>query len=162
MVNWFGFASMAETASDSRVRGRVDIAELPHEEPASSASLNVYWVLAIGRGSPYAQAAYNFLRHCLTPPMDKLLTLGGAIGCRLSTWNDSQVNEAIPFHHRLRDLHTHARELPRRADWPSLASLIDDLVLRTINSGQPVREVAQEVQRKADALATAAGAHGVL
>lgn len=77
MVNWFGFAVMGETVDSSRVKGKVDIASVPRGEGASSVSLNAYWVLSIAAGSPHRELAYRFLRHCLSAPMDKLLTLGG-------------------------------------------------------------------------------------
>ena len=74
MVNWFGFATMAHTSPDSAVRGNVDIAEIPAAEQGSTASLNVYWMLSIAAGSPHQQQAWQFLRHNLTPAMDKLTT----------------------------------------------------------------------------------------
>jgi multiple sugar transport system substrate-binding protein len=98
MINWFGFATMAHTSAESAVRGKVAIAEVPHQAPGSSTSLNVYWILSIAAGSPHQLCAWRFLRHVLTPAMDKLTTTSGAIGCRRSTWNDAEVNAAIPFY----------------------------------------------------------------
>ena len=143
MVNWFGFAAMAETIAESKVRGKVDVAALP-ERPVS---LNVYWILGVGSGSPHARAAYRFLRHCASPAMDKLLTLEGGIGCRKSTWEDPEVNRTIPFYRRMGALHHGARELPRRSDWPALAAVIDRLVLDTINTQEPVRSLVARHQR---------------
>jgi len=146
MVNWFGFATMAETVHDSRVRGRIDVATVPHAPGCSGVSLNVYWILAIGAGSPHRDVAYRFLRHCATARMDKLLTLEGAIGCRKSTWTDPDVNRIIPFYQRMVELHESARELPRMPGWPQIARVIDELVLAVINTGQPVAELAAQAQ----------------
>jgi multiple sugar transport system substrate-binding protein len=148
MVNWFGFAAMAETVADSHVRGCVDIAAIPHDDGHCSTSMNVYWVLSIAAGSPHREVAFQFLRHAISPEMDKLLTLEGAVGCRKSTWNDSEVNRVIPFFNRLEKIHGFARELPHREDWPKVAALIDDLVVQTINSDIAVEKLVLETQSK--------------
>ena len=143
-VNWFGFATMAETSSDSAVRGLVDVAELPCSAGATTASLNVYWILAIAVGSPHRETAWRFLRHVLRPDMDKLTTMTGAIGCRRSTWSDREVNAAIPFYHRIEQLHVNAREIPQRADWPRIASTIDALVTAAITTDTPITQLLQQ------------------
>ncbi len=148
MINWFGFAAMSETINESKVKGCVAIDAIPHAPGCASASLNVYWVLAIGAGSPHAEIAYRFLRYCLSASIDKMLTLEGGIGCRKSTWHDGDVNRTIPFYYRLEALHQNARELPRLSNWSELASRIDELVIGTINSQTPVDELAHAVQLK--------------
>ncbi len=145
MINWFGFASMATSmpavGPGAEVRGNVDIAPIPHTEGSSPVSLSVYWVLGVGSGSPHKDAAYGFLRHCLSAQMDKLLTLEGGIGCRKSTWVDPDVNKVIPFYHQMGSLHQYARELPRRSDWAKLAEIIDHMVMDTINTNEPVEAI---------------------
>jgi multiple sugar transport system substrate-binding protein len=152
MINWFGFAAMCETIPESKVKGKVAIDTIPHAPGCPSASLNVYWVLAIGAGCPHPDLAYRFLRHCASAPMDKLLTLEGGIGCRKSTWSDAEVNRIIPFYRSLEALHGTARELPRLSNWAELATVIDELVVATINSSRPVDQLAREMQAKAEKL----------
>ncbi len=144
MINWFGFATMAHTSPESAVRGLVDIADIPHAGQGSTASLNVYWILSIAVGSPHPERSWQFLRHVLTPAMDKLTTTSGAIGCRRSTWNDAEINRSIPFYRRIEQLHASAREIPQRADWPRIASIIDTLVTATITTNTPVEELLAE------------------
>ena len=143
-INWFGFATMAHTSPDSAVRDLVDIADIPRAGQGSTASLNVYWILSIAAGSPHPDLAWQFLRHTLTPAMDKLTTTSGAIGCRRSTWTDPDVNAAIPFYHRIEQLHANAREIPQRADWPRIASIIDKLVTATITTSTSVEELLHQ------------------
>ena len=150
MINWFGFAAMCETIPDSKVKGNVAIGPIPHDPGSSSASLNVYWILGIGAGSPHADIAYRFLRHCASAPMDKILTLEGGIGCRKSTWEDADVNRTIPFYNRLESLHSNARELPRLTNWAESATLIDELVMQTINSQTPAAQITKAIQAKVD------------
>lgn len=152
MVNWFGFATMCQTIEESRVKDKVMIGPIPHEADSASASLNVYWILSIGAGSPHKELAYRFLRHCASAAMDKALTLEGAIGCRKSSWADAQVNQVIPFYSALETLHQNARELPRLTNWTQIGAVIDELVLATINTQEPVRDLLGRAQAKIDAI----------
>ncbi len=152
MVNWFGFATMAHTSDESKIKGCVDIASIPRGAYGSPLSLNVYWILSIATGSPHRGIAWRFLKHCLTPAMDKLTTTEGAIGCRKSTWSDEEVNRQIPFYHRMEGLHQVAREIPQLNTWPQIASIIDALMTATINSDTPIEELLAEADRKATTL----------
>lgn len=149
MVNWFGFAFLAQTSPESRVAGRVGIAPVP-AGAGPSASLNVYWILGIAAGSPHRDIAWSFLRHCASPEMDKLTTLEGAIGCRRSTWSDPQVNSQAPFYRDLQKLHDGARELPRLREWSRLADVIDRMVLDAIDTEDPVDEILRRAQNRAE------------
>ncbi len=148
MVNWFGFAAMCQLP-EFPVKDKVAVAPLPAGEGARSASLNVYWLLVIGAGSQHKDEAFAFMRHVCTPEMDKLTTLEGGIGCRLSTWSDPEVNQAIPFYHRLAELHQYTRELPRSRALPRLVHLIDSAVQRAITSDDPTATILQDAQREA-------------
>lgn len=150
MINWFGFATMAHTSPESAVQGNVDVATIPYAEQGSTASLNVYWILSIASGSPHKTTAWQFLRHTQTPAMDKLTTTSGAIGCRRSTWHDAEVNVAIPFYHRIEQLHNHAREIPQRPDWPRIAAVIDRLVTDTITTATPIADLLRHADASLD------------
>ena len=146
MVNWFGFAAMAETVADSKVRGRISVAPVPHAPGCPGTSLNIYWILSIAAGAVHKEVAWQFLRHCAGAEMDKLLTMEGAIGCRKSTWADPQINEAIPFYCRMQELHANAREMPRLVSWPKIAASIDRMVLAAIDTVEPVEEILRRAQ----------------
>lgn len=148
MINWFGFAGMAETIATSQVKGRVAVTTIPNAPGSVSASLNVYWILCIAAGSPHPDVAYRFLRFCAAAEMDKLLTLEGGIGCRKSTWIDADVNATIPFYHKMEQLHEVARELPRLTEWAKIAATIDALVLAAINTPQSIAELVRQAQRQ--------------
>ena len=151
MVNWFGFASMSETIPDSKVKGCVAVAPVP-SGGGRRASLNAYWILGIAAGSLHREVAWQFLRHCASPQMDKLLTLEGGIGCRKSTWSDEEVNARIPFYHCLEELHEEARELPCRSDWSRLAAVIDAMVLDALDTEETTAEILQRAQQRANSV----------
>jgi multiple sugar transport system substrate-binding protein len=138
MINWFGFAAHAHTSPESSVRGLVDIASIPAGSGGQSCSLNAYWILSLAVGSPHREVAWQFLRHTQTPAMDKLTSTSGAIGCRRSTWRDPDVIAKIPFYCELEALHANAREIPRRKDWPRIASIIDSLITQAISTDIPL------------------------
>ncbi len=151
MVNWFGFAAMSETIAESKVKGRVAVGPVP-SGGGPHASLNAYWILGISSASPHREMAWQFLRHCASPAMDKLLTLEGAIGCRKSTWQDPEVNQVIPFYHRLESLHQGARELPRLENWAQLAAVIDQMVLAALQTDESEEALTSKAQDQLDRL----------
>lgn len=153
MANWFGFAAYADTAADSRVKGKVDVAPLPAGPGGRSVSLNVFWVLAIGSGSANKRLAWEFLRHCATAPMDKFTTTEGAIGVRRSTWADAEVNARIPYYHRLDWLHAHAREMPMTPRLAAVSHIVDDLMTAATTTDRPTAELLAQAQARAEALA---------
>lgn len=145
-INWFGFASMCEVIEESKVKGKVDITELPSDENHKTASLNVYWLYTIGIGSKHKELAYDFLRFATSSKSDKLLTNEGGIGCRKSTWNDPEINKTIPFYHKLEMLHENALTLPQTPVWPKVAALIDEMVLKAIESDISSKTLLEETQ----------------
>lgn len=152
MINWFGFAAMAQTISESAVKDSVDVAPIPHSAGAASTSLNIYWLLCIPSGTKRAEVSYAFLRHCMSREMDKLLTLEGGVGCRRSTWADPEVNAIFPFFHRAEEIHRSARELPALEAWPQIASLIDELIVRVIQTEDPISDLLRDTQTTASRL----------
>ncbi|QPH40210.1 extracellular solute-binding protein [Pedobacter endophyticus] len=146
MINWFGFAAMCEVDSNSKVKGKVDVELLPAAEGKKSASLNVYWLYTIGKGSKNKAIAYDFLRFALAEEQDKQLTLAGGIGCRISTWKDQEINEIIPYYHKLEALHEVANMLPQKKNWAEIAAIIDQMVLQAMNTDTPTEDLIKEAQ----------------
>ena len=148
MANWFGFAAYAETAADSRVRGRVGIAPLPRGEGGAAVSLNVFWLLCIPAGSRRRDLAWDFLRHCATPAMDLLTTTEGGIGVRRSTWADPAVNRSVPFYHELDGLHAVARTLPRHPRLSEIAAAIDAMMTQAVTTDAPTASLLATAQAR--------------
>lgn len=152
MINWFGFAAMCEVEPTSKVKGKIDIDLLPSNKDEKSASLNVYWLYTIAKGSKHKDTAYDFLRFVTNAANDKLLTQTGGIGCRISTWNDQEINQQIPFYHKLDALHEVANTLPQKANWAKIAAIIDEMVLNAINTTTDSAELVKLAQQKIDEL----------
>jgi multiple sugar transport system substrate-binding protein len=151
MVNWFGFAAACEQPG-SLTKGKVSVAPPPSAEGHPSASLNVYWLLCVAAGSRHRDEALAFVSHCASPEMDRLTTLEGGIGCRLSTWRDPKVNAIVPYYHRLADIHRYARTLPRSRQLPELVSVIDQAVQVAIAGDEPTPDILNRAQQVAAAI----------
>lgn len=148
MVNWFGFASWAEIDPASAVQRKVDIAPIPAVNAELSPSLNVYWLYAIAQGSRHKELAYDFIRFAVNADNDRRLTLEGGVGCRYSTWQDTEINQSIPFYHKLPALHKTARTLPRLVNWSQIAHIIDDTVTGAIQTDEPSASLLAAAQKK--------------
>lgn len=148
MINWFGFASVCEVDPTSTVKGKVDVAEIPAAIGSRSASLNVYWLYTIGAGSRHKHTAYDFIRFAVNDANDKLLTLEGGIGCRISTWKDVEINEVVPYYHKLEQLHKGAKTLPQKSNWAEIATLIDEMVLNVLHSDEAIAGIVARAQDK--------------
>ena len=79
-----------------------------------------------------------------------MLTLEGGNGSRLSTWQDEQLNQQIPFYGGLEALQSNAREMPRHPEWTKLASMIDVMMREAINTDRSVADIAREGQEQAE------------
>lgn len=150
MVNWFGFAPMCEVSDKSKVKGRVDVANVPAGENGQGVSLNAYWLYALGSGSKNKQLAYDFMQYAIRPENDKLMTMEGGIGCRKQTWQDDEVNEIAPYFHKLEELHKNTRALPCMADWAKIGEVIDKVVLDVINTDEAIEQILNRAQQKLD------------
>lgn len=147
MVNWFGFAALADTSAESRVKGRVDVAPIPCALGMRPVSLNVYWLLCMASGSRNRRLAWRFMRHCASAPMDLLTTLSGAIGVRRSTWSDAGINQAIPYYHKLDLLHEHARETPRHPRLAEISHVIDEMISTAVTTSESSAVLLANAQR---------------
>jgi multiple sugar transport system substrate-binding protein len=145
MVNWFGFAARC-SSTDSPLKGTIALAPIPGGRPGQTATLSNYWVIAIGAGSRAKPASYELLRHIASTPCDKLTTLHGAVGVRLSTWNDPDVIERVPIYGRLEQLSAQARTLPFCEDLPKLAEIVNQVTVEALTTSEPSEAVLNRAQ----------------
>ena len=152
MVNWFSCAAQCETLRESNVKGKVGVSHLPKEKLPHGFTLNVYWVLGIAEGSDKKDLAYRFIRHCVSKKMDRLLTLEGGNGSRLSTWQDERLNKLIPFYRGLEALQKDAYDMPRHPEWTKLATIIDDMMREAIATDRSVTDIVRDGQYRAESI----------
>ena len=148
MANWFGFATRCNRR-DSPLRDKIGLAPIPGGRAGQSATLSNYWVLAIVSGSRQKPAAYDLLRHVAGAGMDKLTALHGAVGVRLSTWNDAEVRELVPLYRELEGLSAQARTLPFCEDLPRLATIINRVTIEALGTDEASEAILARAQATA-------------
>jgi multiple sugar transport system substrate-binding protein len=148
MVNWFGFSARCERPG-AALKGRVAIAPIPVDEPCHPVSLSVFWTMGMGIGSREKQAAYDFLRFIAGPERDRGIVRHGAVGARLSTWRDREVQAEVPVFERLEGLSLGARQLPRSRNLPAFAEIINEVMTEAIERKDPSSSILMRAQEKA-------------
>ena len=151
MVNWFGFAARS-SGLDAPLQGKLALAPVPGGKPGQTATLSTYWVIAIGAGSQAKPASYELLRHIASAASDKLTTLHGAVGVRLSTWNDSEVIERVPIYAQLERLSAAARTMPFCEDLPKLAEIVNQVTIEALTTNGASEDILKRAQNLAFSL----------
>jgi multiple sugar transport system substrate-binding protein len=149
MANWFGFAARAGREG-SPLAGKVAIAPIPTASFAAPASLSVFWALAMGRGSRQKELAWQFLRFVATPERDLGITRHGAVGCRLSTWRNPELQARIPVYREVESISLGARQLPSGPAMASFAAIIDNVITRALTTSEPSAAILESAQREID------------
>jgi multiple sugar transport system substrate-binding protein len=106
-------------------------------------------VIGIGSGSTQKAAAYRLLQHIASAAMDRLTSLNGAVGVRLSTWRDAEVVGEIPLYNALEQLSATARTLPFCEDLPKLAEIINRVTIEALSSDERSEAILARAQASA-------------
>ena len=146
MANWFGFAARA-CRTGSPLAGKVAIAPVPAADGCAHVSLSVFWALAMGAGSRNKDLAWQFLRFVASPERDLRITRHGAVGVRLSTWRNAELQSLIPPYREIENISLGARQLPAGPQMAAFAAIIDSVVTQattTSDASAAILEAAQQ------------------
>jgi multiple sugar transport system substrate-binding protein len=149
MANWFGFAARSGREG-SPLAGKVAIAPIPTANGAPPVSLSVFWALAMGKGSRQKELAWQFLRFIASPERDIGITRHGAVGVRLSTWRNPELQSRIPVYREVESISLGARQLPTGQDMAAFAAIIDNLISRALSTSEPSAAILESAQREID------------
>jgi len=129
MWNWSGFAAVAEEPTASQIVGKNACCAMPAASRGGrSVSLNIYWVLCITSGSKHKAEGYRFLKHVASSAMDKVTTMSGGNGTRLSTWRDHEVHSRFPYYAIIEEVHRDVESPPQDARFPEVAEILNRMV----------------------------------
>lgn len=104
MRNW-PYAYAAGNDERSPIKGKFDVAPLPHEPGQKSAGTAGGWQLGVSRYSKNQDAAIELVRYLTGPEGQKYRALaGGYIPTIPSVQSDPEVAKALPFLVKLKDL----------------------------------------------------------
>ena len=149
MANWFGFAARSGREG-SALAGKVAIAPIPTAYAAAPSSLSVFWALAMGKGSRQKELAWQFLRFVASPERDLGITRHGAVGVRLSTWRNPELQTRVPVYREVESISLGARQLPTGPGMAAFAAIIDNLVTRALTTNEPSAAILNSAQREID------------
>lgn len=151
MWNWCGFASVCELEATSKIVGK----NRCHLMPAGagpmgqSVSLNIYWALTVGRNCQNIEVVESFLRHVARPDCDKVTSMVGANGTRLSTWRDADVRAKYPHYELIEAVHGGTLTLPAIPEYTEINESISRAVHRVVHerapAGPSIARAADEV-----------------
>ena len=147
MPNWFGFAARS-ARNGSPLAGKVALAPSPTATGAPPVSLSVFWALAMGRGSRCKELAWQFLRFIATPERDLGITNHGAVGVRLSTWRNLELQSRIPVYREVEAISLSARQLPSGPHMAAFACIIDNVITRALTTTEPSFAILESAQHE--------------
>jgi multiple sugar transport system substrate-binding protein len=156
MWNWCGFAVVADMP-DSAIRGHNRLGLIPRDaSPAGRhVSLSVYWVLTIPRGCRVPEVAWEFVRHVAAPEMDLVTARSGAIGCRLSTWRDPQIQAEYASYRLIEETHRSVETMPAIPEYPEINEVLNAEIDAVYTGAKSVREALADAAGRTDEILAA-------
>lgn len=154
---WSGFACMAEIAEYSKIVGKTGYALVPRGDKGQHKTINVYWVLTIPAGSDQKEAAYRFLKVAASKLGDKFTTEAGAIGTRLSTWRNREIQEKWPFYRIMEDVHKNVESPPQIPEYPQINAVLNKMVDDAVKLRKPVETALNDAITEVEEILKSAG-----
>jgi multiple sugar transport system substrate-binding protein len=158
MWNWCGFSAVAELPP-SRIIGQNRVGLVPRGDgPAGRhMSLNIYWVLAIPAGSTQAALAWEFVRHCASPEMDRITALSGGTGVRLSTWRDAEIQQQFGYYSAIEQVHRNVESPPRLPEYPAINEVFNRMQHAVVTAARTPAQALDEAAHEVESIMRAAG-----
>ncbi len=158
MWNWCGFSAVAELPP-SKIIGQNRVGVVPRGDGANGRhmSLNIYWVLGIPAGSPNCDLAWEFIRFCATPEMDRITALSGGTGVRLSTWRDAEIQQQFSYYTAIEQVHRSVESPPRIPEYPAINEIFNQMQWAAVNQTKTVPQALDDAANAIEALLRSAG-----
>jgi multiple sugar transport system substrate-binding protein len=158
MWNWCGFSALAELPG-SKITGQNRVGVVPRGDGASGRhmSLNIYWVLGITAGSQNKDLAWEFLRHCATPAMDRITALSGGTGVRLSTWRDPEIQQKFNYYTAIEEVHKNVESPPRIPEYPAINEVLNRMQWAVVTGSKGVTQALDDAAHEIESLLRDAG-----
>ncbi len=159
MWNWCGFQAVADLPDLSKIPGRTRSTMLPGGDGPQGrpVSLNIYWVMTIPAGSRQRDAAWSFMRHLATPEMDKVTSLEGGTGTRLSTWRDPEVRRRFQYYEVIEEVHRFVESPPPLPEYPAINEVLNQMIAQVVINQRSVAEALREAAEAVESILATAG-----
>ncbi len=130
-MTWGYVWNRLENDADSKVKGRIGVAPLPHDKGGSSATCVGGWQLAVSAFSKHKQEAVNFARYLSSPEVSKMQAiLASHLPVFTSVYKDASVLKANPWFADALPVVEGARSRPVSAQYPQ----VSDAIRSTMNA----------------------------
>jgi multiple sugar transport system substrate-binding protein len=104
----------------------------------------------MGKGSRQKELAWEFLRFVASPERDLGITRHGAVGVRLSTWRNPELQARNPVYREVESISLGARQLPTGSGMAAFAAVIDNVISRALTTDEPSAAILESAQREID------------
>lgn len=151
MWNWCGFSAVAELPP-SKIIGHNRVGLVPRGEGGRHMSLNIYWVLGIPAGSAQKALAYEFMRHCADPEMDKITALSGGTGVRRSTWRDPEIQAKFNYYTAIEAVHGSVESPPRIPEYPAINEVFNRMQHAVVTGAKSVPAALDDAAREVESI----------
>jgi multiple sugar transport system substrate-binding protein len=158
MWNWSGFAATAELPP-SKIIGKNRCTIIPRGDGPKGRhmSLNIYWVLGILKGSNNASLAWQFLKETAGPAMDKVTSLAGGTGTRLSTWRDPEIQAQFGYYRAIEEVHRNVESPPALPEYPAMNEVLSAMTMSTASGAQRVELALRAASEACEQILAQAG-----
>lgn len=158
MWNWCGFSAVAELPP-SKIIGQNRVGLVPRGDGPNGRhmSLNIYWVLGIPSGSTQQALAYDFMRFCAAPEMDKITAQSGGTGVRLSTWRDPAIQQQFGYYTAIEAVHRSVESPPRIPEYPAINEIFNQMQHAVVTEAKTVDAALSDAAQHIESLMRSAG-----
>jgi len=104
----------------------------------------------MARGSRHKELAWQFLRFVSSAERDLGITRHGAVGTRLSTWRNPELQARIPAYRDVESVSLGARRLPTGPGMAAFAAIIDGVVTRALTTNDSTADILRSAQSDID------------
>jgi multiple sugar transport system substrate-binding protein len=158
MWNWSGFAATAQLPP-SKIIGKNSCTAIPRGDGPHGrhASLNVYWVLGILAGSRQPDLAWQFMKATASRAMDKITSLSGGTGTRLSTWRDPEIQAQFPYYEVIEAVHQNVEGTPPIPEYPAMNQVLSDMTVAAVSGTKTVEAALNDAAAACEQILAEAG-----
>jgi len=150
MRNW-PYAWRLFQAPESRVRGRVGLAPLPHFPGSAPAAALGGWQLAVNANSRYPEVAEALVAHLTSQPAQRALAIAyGFQPTRVALYRDAELGAHQPMLPMLESVFAAARPRPVTPRYVRLSQVLQSEFSAAISGVKSAADALASAQRKAE------------
>jgi len=144
MRNW-PYAYAAGSADKSPIKGKFDVAPLPHDPGQKSAGTIGGWEIGVSRFSKNPDAAIELVRYLTSPEAEKYRAVNGSFLPTIpKVQSDPEVIKALPFLANVKDTTLVARPSSATGDRYNEASIAFFQGVSQVLQGKPAKEIVAQ------------------